>query len=114
MVFLGGAMGCLFRYSLSPLGATFFPFFGTMLANFIGSFLVGTLYWRLKPGDLRLFLITGFLGGLTTLSSFSAETLDLLKQDQYLQAFFYFAFTTIGSIALVFLGVWLSKMAEYL
>ncbi len=113
-VFLGGAMGSLFRYFLNPLGSSIFPFLGTMFANLIGSFLVGALYWRLKPGDMRLFLITGFLGGLTTLSSFSAETLDLIKQDLYGQAFGYFALTTVGSLLFVFLGVWLSKFTESL
>lgn len=114
IVFLGGAMGSLFRYYLSPLGSSIFPFFGTMFANLIGSFLVGAFYWRLKPGDMRLFLITGFLGGLTTLSSFSAETLDLMKQDLYGQAILYFALTMMGSLALVLLGVFLSKFTESL
>lgn len=89
---LGGFLGACLRYILS-MGAqrwwgTEFPY-GTLAANVIGGILIGglmelSLSTDLIPPNLRLFLVTGILGGFTTFSSFSYETVNLLSDGSYL------------------------------
>ena len=83
----GAALGALLRWQLSawlnPLHDGVPP--GTLAANLIGGYLVGVaMAWFAQHPDLspawRLFAITGFLGGLTTFSTFSAEVVALLQQ----------------------------------
>jgi len=62
--------------------------FGTLAANLVGGYLIGlaVAFFTQHPGlspELRLLIITGFLGGLTTFSTFSAETVTLLLRGQY-------------------------------
>jgi CrcB protein len=103
-VLFGGALGTLLRFLINPVGSSFFPFTGTFLANTIGSLLVGFFYWRLPSGDLRLLIITGVLGGFTTLSSLSAETLDLVKRGQVFQGALYLIVTCVVSLFCTYLG----------
>jgi CrcB protein len=87
---LGAAIGAWLRYGL---GLWFNPAIpelplGTLAANLIGGYLVGlaVAFFMQHPGvspEWRLFAITGFLGGLTTFSTFSAETVTLLVRGQY-------------------------------
>jgi len=89
---LGGFTGACLRYIIS-LGAqkwwgAEFPY-GTMIVNVIGGLLIGLLMELsigsdLIPPHLRLFLVTGLLGGFTTFSSFSYETVSLLSDGSYL------------------------------
>ncbi len=93
-VALGGALGALARYGLSgwvhTLTGALFPL-GTLAVNAVGSFLIGMalqaatgrFLWSLET---RLFLTTGFCGGLTTFSTFSYETLALMEDQQWLAA----------------------------
>ena len=86
-VALGGALGSLCRYGttiyMARMAGTYFPF-GTLAVNGAGSFLIGLLSVLLVKAypnpAAAAFLITGFLGGLTTFSSFSAEITLLLQQ----------------------------------
>lgn len=85
LVLAGGGLGSLARYLLSlSAGRLFGEAFawGTMIVNLLGclliGFLVGLLDRSLLPRALRLLLVTGFLGGFTTFSSFSLETLRML------------------------------------
>lgn len=108
---LGAAIGAWLRWtlaSLNPLVAGL-PI-GTLTANLIGGYLVGLAvgYFADHAGlapEFRLFVITGFLGGLTTFSTFSAETVYLLIRAQYgwalLQVFSHLA----GSLLLTVLGM---------
>ena len=91
LIFLGGGIGACARYWLSTsvyqfLG-TKFPF-GTLVVNILGCFLIGlfmTLFedrFLVNP-NLRLFLTIGILGGFTTFSSFSFETISLLQEGSY-------------------------------
>ena len=89
-IFLGAGCGALLRWwlgiALNPLFPALPP--GTLAANVLGGLLMGFLLGALLPFSslppaLRLALTTGFLGGLTTFSTFSAETLDLLTKQDY-------------------------------
>ena len=90
LVFTGGGLGAVSRFLLTTalagkLGN--FPL-GTLAANFFGSFLMGLLVGVLagRFESIRLFVAVGFLGGFTTFSSFSAETLALIQNGQIFAA----------------------------
>jgi fluoride exporter len=101
-VALGGALGSLARVALQTAVAPWslrFPW-GTLSANVLGSFFIGFLAarWVGLPAhsEWRLFAIAGVLGGFTTFSSFSLESLNLLRSERYGAAIGY----TLGSLAL--------------
>ena len=86
----GAALGAWMRWGLSAWLNPRLPHFplGTLAANLIGGYLVGfaVAYFSARhdlPPEMRLFAITGFLGGLTTFSTFSAEVVQLLMQGEY-------------------------------
>lgn len=87
---VGAALGAWLRWWLAIVLNPVFPTlpFGTLAANLTGGYLVGVTveYFHhntLLPPEARLFIITGFLGGLTTFSTFSIETVALLLREQY-------------------------------
>ena len=91
---LGGASGACLRYFLSQLMLQWFgkgfPF-GTLLVNIVGSFFLGFLYSLLEHGQLeaalwRTTIGIGFLGALTTFSTFSVDTLMLFQQGLWFKA----------------------------
>lgn len=82
---------------------------GTLAANLTGGYLIGVILGVVSlypevPVWLRLMLVTGFLGGLTTFSTFSAETFGLLERGAYLHALGYSGISLLGSLALTALG----------
>ena len=111
-VAIGSAIGGLARWQaqfwVNPRWAGF-PL-GTLLVNCLGGFLIGmALAWFARtPNELlRLLLVTGFLGGLTTFSSFSGESLLMLQRGQFAMAFAHSAAHLLGSLAFAALGFWL-------
>ena len=105
---LGGALGALTRYKISVFFASNYisviPW-GTIFANVLGSFLMGVLFIFLQEKlhqyeTIRGLLAVGFLGAMTTFSSFSIETLNLLQKGEYLSAFGYI----LGSVGLCLLA----------
>ena len=83
---------------------------GTLAANLVGGYLVGlaVAYFMQNPGlspEWRLFIITGFLGGLTTFSTFSAETVTLLARGQYAWSVGIIGAHLGGSIVMTILGL---------
>ena len=116
LVLIGGGIGSICRYVATTLigsiGGTVFPF-GTLFVNLLGSFLMGFLMFFFLdehftlPETLRLFLAVGFLGGFTTFSSFSMESLLLLRGDSFFYAFANMA----GNLLLGLLAVWLGIQA---
>lgn len=110
---VGAALGAWLRWFLSlSLNATtaLLPL-GTLVANCLGGYLMGLcMAWmastqQLSP-ELRLILTTGFLGGLTTFSTFSAEAVDMLNRGLYSQAGIHVACHVIGSLLMTGLGIW--------
>ena len=83
---------------------------GTLIANLVGGYLVrlSASFFEAQghlPPELKLLVITGFLGGLTTFSAFSAEVVLVMQSGDYLKAFLTIAFHLLGSLALTMLGI---------
>ena len=108
---IGASLGALARWGLGLwLNPGAIMPFGTLAANLIGGYLVGVavaVFQSLPHLDpvWRLALITGFLGGLTTFSSFSAEVVGMLGQQRYALAFGTTALHLFGSLALTLAGI---------
>lgn len=108
----GAALGAWLRWILGIALNAAVPNLplGTLAANLIGGYLVGVAveYFSQQSGlpvEMRLFVITGFLGGLTTFSSFSAEAVGLLMQSRYAWAFLLISSHLLGSLAMTVLGI---------
>jgi CrcB protein len=109
---VGAAFGAWVRWLLSVAMNPWLPNLplGTLTANLIGGYLIGAMVELLGvraglPPEIRLFAVTGFLGGLTTFSTFSAEAAGLLQHGQWLWAAALVAGHVVGSIALTFAGI---------
>ncbi len=112
---IGACVGALARWQLSlwlntvTLGGIDLPF-GTLTANLLGGYLVGicvAVFHAMPQLDpvWRLALVTGFLGALTTFSSFSAEVVTMLMQQRYALALGTAALHLLGSLALTVAGM---------
>jgi CrcB protein len=109
---LGGSLGALLRWVLSASLNAHFPSLppGTLAANLIGAYIVGlavaffATYTGLAP-EWRLFVITGFCGGLTTFSSFSAEVVGMLTEGRFSWALATAATHLFGSLLLTLAGI---------
>lgn len=116
-VFIGGALGALLRYVVSLLNSdtTAFPI-GTLLANLTGATLMGFLgilslqYFRNNP-HLKKAVTTGFLGALTTFSTFQFELVTMLNNQAFIQLFVYAIISYVLGILCCYLGV---KMGRWL
>lgn len=109
---LGASLGALLRWGLSVGLNGLFPAVppGTLAANLVGGYLVGVavaFFGQMPqlPPEWRLFVVTGFLGGLTTFSTFSAEIVHLLQQGRVAWAFAGAALHLGGSLVLTFAGI---------
>jgi CrcB protein len=112
---VGASFGALARWRLglwlSPAGVI--PW-GTLVANLVGGYLIGiciTVFQAIPQLDplWRLALITGFLGALTTFSSFSAEVVDLLMLQRYALALGTACLHLFGSLLLTIAGIWSAR-----
>jgi CrcB protein len=115
-VALGGAFGSMARYGCSGFAARFigatFPW-GTLMVNVAGSLIIGFLATLISPDgrllaspDARAFVMIGVLGGFTTFSSFSLETLNLARDGEWLWA----SANVVLSVALCLGAVWLGHI----
>jgi CrcB protein len=109
---VGAALGAWLRWSLGASLNGLFPTLpmGTLAANLIGGYLIGLAvgFFEHHPGlspALRLFMITGFLGGLTTFATVSAETANLLGRAEYGWAVVHSGAHLVGSLLLALLGI---------
>jgi CrcB protein len=112
----GGAIGCWMRWILGILLNPIFPTLplGTLAANLTGGLIMGCMmgvieHFQTLPPEVRLFIMTGFLGGLTTFSTFSAEANTLLLRGQLVWFGAYVAVHLVGSLAMTILGIFLTR-----
>ena len=118
IVFLGAGLGGVARYWGSNVVYSFLPVtfpYGTLAVNVVGSLIIGiTMYYfnenQLISPDMRIFLTTGFCGGLTTFSAFSFETINFLKAGEYLLAGLNIVANVVLTILALFIAYKLSKI----
>ncbi len=117
LVAIGGAIGSVARYltgiAMTRLLGPAFPW-GTITVNIVGSFAIGLLTELVArkfaaPMEMRLLLVVGFLGGFTTFSSFSLDTMALAERGAILAAFGYVAASVTLSLAAAFGGLTLGR-----
>lgn len=117
MVFLGGGCGSVCRWGVSLGLKRHVVSIGglpvhTLAANFLGCLLIGMFTaWlgRQQSPQLALLLVTGFCGGFTTFSTFSLESLSLLRSGQMGMGLLYVALSVLVCLAAVALGLWICK-----
>jgi CrcB protein len=111
---IGGAIGAVSRYGIAQIvilinGANAAPF-ATIMVNVIGSGLMGVIYGYLSAGGMlaetaRVFIMIGFLGALTTFSTFSMDIMAAIDRGQVVYAVVYAAVSVAGSILAFILAV---------
>ncbi len=116
LVMLGGFLGSISRFWLGTISFenyTGFPL-GTLIVNLIGSLILGWIAAALKENRPRLYLLfgTGFLGGFTTFSAFSIETLNLLEEGNMVMALTYVLVTLFFGIFLSWIGFSLANLVK--
>lgn len=118
LVSAGAAIGGALRYGISTYiqknQSVIFPY-GTLLVNIIGSFLLGIIMFYLNEKDLigneiRLFLTVGLCGGFTTFSTFSYETLMLIRDSELLLAFYNVILNLVLCLAGIYIAYLISKL----
>lgn len=113
---LGGALGSVLRFGVINLTYKYFDVYfpwGTIFANLIGCFIIG-LVWAIldtfdTPKNLKLFLITGLLGGFTTFSSFALENFNMFRAGEIKLVAANVLISNIAGVFLVFVGYYLAK-----
>jgi CrcB protein len=118
LVTLGGGIGALSRYGVSLLALKLcgarFPW-GTLAVNLAGCFLIGVAYALAERGStwmtpaMRVFFVTGYLGGLTTFSTYAMETAGAAGSDDHVGALLNVAANNLLGLALVLLGGWAAR-----
>lgn len=119
---VGASAGAVLRWWLSFQFNGVFPAIppGTLAANLIGAYVIGLAigFFAVYPGvspEWRLLIITGFCGGLTTFSTFSAELITLLQQGRAAWAVGAMAAHVVGSVVMTFAGIgtiaWINSRA---
>ncbi|MFC5578065.1 fluoride efflux transporter CrcB [Lysobacter niabensis] len=115
----GAALGAWARWGLGIWLNHLIPSLpmGTLVANVGGGYAIGlALAWfAVNPGvspEMRLLLVTGFLGALTTFSTFSAESVDLLQRQQYGWAAAHALLHLAGSLLATVLGMWTMRLLK--
>jgi CrcB protein len=112
-IFFGAGLGALIRAGFNILtasAASAIPL-GTLISNMVGGYLVGLAlaFFGSNPNlspEWKLLVITGFLGGLTTFSSFSAEVVIFMQRGEFGWAIGTALLHLVGSLVLTFLGIW--------
>ena len=113
----GAAVGAWLRWGLGIVLNPVFPTvpLGTLASNLVAGFLMGiameliTRNASMSP-EIRLLMTTGFLGGLSTFSAFSAEIVTLLSHKEYLWGAIAISAHVVGSVALTVLGIYVTRM----
>lgn len=116
LVATGGALGAVLRYtiflSVPVSGSQLFPW-ATFIVNLIGSFLIGVTLEILQHNIIseyyRFLIVVGFLGALTTFSTYVFDILRLLIEQEYRMAFLYFLLSNIFTLLLTATGLFITK-----
>ncbi|QXZ14637.1 fluoride efflux transporter CrcB [Pseudomonas sp. AO-1] len=112
VIAIGASLGAWLRWLLGVKLNTLFPTVppGTLIANMIGGYIIGLAiaFLSATPSlspEWRLLIITGFCGGLTTFSTFSAETVELIQEGRFSWAIGAIALHVMGSLAMTAAGL---------
>ncbi len=116
-VFIGGGIGAAVRFAVSAVFKKYLlsPIYGTFLVNIIGCFLLGLVFglalnkFNNMPETLKIFITVGFLGGLTTFSTFNLEIFEFLRAGKTPDAFLYMFLSCIFGLLFTFLGYLISR-----
>jgi CrcB protein len=113
LVFAGGGLGAVCRYGVQHLPVFTHGNYATMFANLTGCLLIGVLWSLLSHWQTDrmwyLFLVTGILGGYTTFSSFSLDTMMLFQAGQWLRGVTYVLLSVLGGLACCALGIFVTE-----
>ncbi|MCL6591868.1 MAG: fluoride efflux transporter CrcB [Firmicutes bacterium] len=117
LVVIGGGLGSASRYLFSLLATRWFGSnfsWGTLGVNLIGCFVIGFAFSlagrNILSPNARLFFMTGFLGGLTTFSTYMLESTNFFRGKEIVLAFGNIAANNLGGLALVLIGLWLGRL----
>ena len=117
-VMIGGSLGALSRYGATLLAVRLFgPQFpwGTLFVNLVGCFFIGLSFALAEresfmTSSVRLFFVTGYLGALTTFSTYAIESVNAFTSEAYLTALANVLSNNLGGAGMVFLGLWLGRI----
>lgn len=121
LIFIGGGLGSVVRFALARCvqfsTGTFFPW-GTLVVNIVSCFVLGFTLGLfnqkiLSNADTRLFIGVGFCGGFSTFSTFSLETVELIKTGEMFYALLYIALSIIACLAFILLGMVSTKLLNF-
>ncbi len=119
LVMLGGSIGALSRYGVSLLAVKLFGArfpWGTLIVNLAGCFFIGLAFALAERGSgilnpsARLFFVTGYLGALTTFSTYALETTNAISAQNSMTAILNVAANNLLGVALVLLGMWIVRL----
>jgi CrcB protein len=117
-VALGGALGAMTRFAVFRSWIRILPeypvFWTTLIVNVIGCFSIGCLFAyslaQASSENFKLFWIIGFLGGLTTFSTFGLDIFQMIQNKSFLYVATYFLFHGLICVLMVYLGYWIFQL----
>jgi CrcB protein len=117
LIGIGSFLGGICRYYSQQVVSKFFPSplpYGTLAVNIVGCFLIGLIFGLSDRGNIlnsewRLFLTTGFCGGFTTFSTFSYESINLLRDGEFFMLALYVVLSILVGFASTYLGLLITK-----
>lgn len=117
-VFIGGGIGAMLRFAVSVLSKKYFmtPIFGTFFVNIFGCLLIGIIFGyvlnktEMLSEILKIFIVVGFLGGLTTFSTFNLEMFELIKSGKVTASLLYMFLSIVFGLLFTYFGYLISKV----